>query len=199
MGRATRKRWHGGSRLRSWSPRGRRRLAEEVQELLSGPTFRVYTSTDVVGVELGAAVKNIIAVAAGISDGLGLGDNAKAALLTRGLAEIARLGVALGAQPKTFAGLSGIGDLITTCISPYGRNRAVGEAVGRGKPLAQVLTGMVMVAEGVDASRAVRALARKVGVEMPITEQVYQVLFRGKDPLRAVTDLMLRRPRREHG
>jgi glycerol-3-phosphate dehydrogenase (NAD(P)+) len=176
-----------------------RRLAEEVQELLSGPTFRVYTSTDVVGVELGAAVKNIIAVAAGISDGLGLGDNAKAALLTRGLAEIARLGVALGAQPKTFAGLSGIGDLITTCISPYGRNRAVGEAVGRGQRLADVLAGMVMVAEGVDASRAVRALARKSGVEMPITEQVYQVLFRGKDPLRAVTDLMLRRPKPEHG
>ena len=176
-----------------------RQLAEEVQELLSGPTFRVYTSTDVVGVELGAAVKNIIAVAAGISDGLGLGDNAKAALLTRGLAEIARLGVALGAQPKTFAGLSGIGDLITTCISPYGRNRAVGEAVGRGQRLADVLAGMVMVAEGVDASRAVRALAKKSGVEMPITEQVYQVLFRGKDPLRAVTDLMLRRPKPEHG
>jgi glycerol-3-phosphate dehydrogenase (NAD(P)+) len=115
------------------------------------------------------------------------------------LAEIARLGVALGAQPKTFAGLSGIGDLITTCISPYGRNRAVGEAVGRGQRLADVLAGMVMVAEGVDASRAVRALARKSGVEMPITEKVYQVLFRGKDPLRAVTDLMLRRPKPEHG
>jgi glycerol-3-phosphate dehydrogenase (NAD(P)+) len=115
------------------------------------------------------------------------------------LAEIARLGVALGAQPKTFAGLSGIGDLITTCISPYGRNRAVGEAVGRGQRLADVLAGMVMVAEGVDASRAVRALAKKSGVEMPITEQVYQVLFRGKDPLRAVTDLMLRRPKPEHG
>ena len=175
-----------------------RRLAGQVQELLSGPTFRVYTSRDVVGVELGAAVKQIIALAAGICDGLGLGDNAKAALMTRGMAEIARLGVALGAQRKTFGGLSGIGDLITTCISRHSRNRAVGEAVGRGRPLGEVVGEMVMVAEGVDATRGVRTLARRAGVEMPITEQVYQVLFRGKDPLQAVSDLMLRRPKREH-
>lgn len=175
-----------------------RRLAQRVQELLSGPTFRVYTSSDVVGVELGAAVKQIIAVAAGIGDGLGLGDNAKAALMTRGMVEIARLGVALGAQRKTFAGLSGIGDLITTCISRHSRNRAVGEAVGRGRSLNDVLGEMEMVAEGVDATRAVRGLARKLGVEMPITEQVYQVLFRGKEPLRAVTDLMLRQAKPEH-
>ena len=175
-----------------------RRLAQRVQGLLSGPTFRVYTGRDVVGVELGAAVKQIIAVAAGICDGLGLGDNAKAALMTRGMVEIARLGVALGAQRKTFAGLSGIGDLITTCISRHSRNRAVGEAVGRGRSLNDVLGEMEMVAEGVDATRAVRGLARKLGVEMPITEQVYQVLFRGKEPLRAVTDLMLRQAKPEH-
>lgn len=175
-----------------------RRVAETVQELLSGPTFRVYTSSDVVGLELGGAVKNIIALAAGICDGLGLGDNAKAALMTRGMVEIARLGVALGAQRKTFSGLSGIGDLITTCISPYSRNRAVGEAIGRGRSLAEVTETMVMVAEGVDTTRAVRSLARRLQVEMPITEQVYEVLFRGKDPLRAVTDLMLRRPKPEH-
>ena len=175
-----------------------RRLAEGVQQLLSGPTFRVYTSRDVVGVELGAAVKQIIAVAAGICDGLGLGDNAKAALMTRGMAEIARLGVALGAQRKTFTGLSGIGDLITTCISRYSRNRAVGEAVGRGRLLSKVVGEMEMVAEGVDASSAVRGLARTLGVEMPITEQVYQVLFRRKEPLQAVTDLMLRQPKPEH-
>ena len=175
-----------------------RRLAEGVQQLLSGPTFRVYTSRDMVGVELGAAVKQIIAVAAGICDGLGLGDNAKAALMTRGMAEIARLGVALGAQRKTFTGLSGIGDLITTCISRYSRNRAVGEAVGRGRLLSKVVGEMEMVAEGVDASSAVRGLARTLGVEMPITEQVYQVLFRRKEPLQAVTDLMLRQPKPEH-
>ncbi len=175
-----------------------RRLAEEVQGILSGPSFRVYTSRDVVGVELGAAVKQIIALAAGISDGLGLGDNAKAALMTRGMVEIARLGVALGAQRKTFAGLSGMGDLITTCISPHSRNRAVGEAVGRGGSLSEVVGKMEMVAEGVDATRAVRSLAHKLSVEMPITEQVYQVLFRSKDPLRAVSDLMLRQPKPEH-
>lgn len=175
-----------------------RAVAEAVQQLLSGPTFRVYTSTDVVGVELGGAVKNIIALAAGICDGLGLGDNAKAALMTRGMVEIARLGVALGAQHKTFSGLSGIGDLITTCISPYSRNRAVGEAIGRGRSLDEVTQEMEMVAEGVDTVRAVRRLARRLQVEMPITEQVYEVLFRGKDPLRAVTDLMLRRPKPEH-
>jgi len=175
-----------------------RQLARTVQQVLSGPTFRVYTSRDVVGVEYAAAVKQIVAVAAGICDGLGLGDNAKAALMTRGMVEMARLGVALGAQRKTFAGLAGIGDLITTCTSRHGRNRAVGEQIGRGRSLEEVVGKMEMVAEGVDASRAVRRLARKLGVEMPIGEQVYQVLYRGKDPLQAVTDLMLRRPKSEH-
>ena len=175
-----------------------RRLAEMVQQVLSGPTFRVYTSGDVLGVEFAAAVKQIIGVAAGICDGLGLGDNAKAALMTRGVVEMARLGVALGARRKTFAGLAGIGDLIATCVSPYGRNRAVGEAIGRGRSLKEVTATMAMVAEGVDATRAVRSLARELGVEMPITEQVYRVLFRGKDPLQAVTDLMLREPKPEH-
>jgi len=175
-----------------------RRLAELAQEVLSGPRFRVYTSRDVLGVEFGAAVKNIIAVAAGICDGLGLGDNAKAALMTRGMVEMARLGAALGASRQTFSGLSGMGDLITTCISPHGRNRAVGEAIGRGRLLKEVMDEMDMVAEGVDATKAVRKLAGKLGVEMPITEEVYQVLFRGKDPLAGVTDLMLREPKPEH-
>jgi len=167
-------------------------LARRVQRLFMTDRFRVYTNNDLVGVELGGAVKNIIAIAAGICDGLGLGDNAKAALLTRGLAEMIRLGVAMGARRETFAGLAGMGDLITTCMSPYGRNRAVGVQLGQGRKLKEILAGMEQVAEGVRTTRSVRALARRRGVEMPITEQCYRVLFRGKDPTRAVSDLMRR-------
>ncbi len=167
-------------------------LARHAQDVFMTDRFRVYTTRDVAGVELGGAVKNVVAIAAGICDGLGLGDNAKAALLTRGLAEMMRLGVALGARRATFAGLAGIGDLITTCMSPYGRNRSVGIQIGQGKTLSEILAGMAMVAEGVRTTLSVRALARRHGVEMPIADQVHRVLFRGKDPRAAVRDLMRR-------
>jgi glycerol-3-phosphate dehydrogenase (NAD(P)+) len=172
-------------------------LARRIQSLFLTERFRVYTNTDIVGVELGGAVKNVIAIAAGICDGLGLGDNAKAALLTRGLAEMRRLGTALGARRETFAGLAGMGDLITTCMSPYGRNRSVGIQIGQGKTLQQVLAGMEQVAEGVRTTKSVKALARRHGVEMPITEECHRVLFRGKGPQRAVSDLMRRAARGE--
>ncbi len=161
-----------------------------VQQSYTGGGFRVYTHEDVVGVELGGALKNVIAIASGICDGLGYGDNSKSALLTRGLAEMTRLGVAMGAQRATFSGLSGIGDLITTCVSPHGRNRAVGERIGRGETLSQILASTQTVAEGVPTTDSVIQLAAKVGVEMPITEQVHQVLFAEKDPRRGVADLM---------
>jgi len=173
------------------------RKREEVQQLLMTETLRVYTNPDVRGVELGGALKNIIAIAAGISDGLGFGDNTKAALLTRGLAEITRLGVAGGAHPRTFAGLSGMGDLITTCISRYSRNRNLGEAIGKGKALEEALPAIGMVVEGVPTTKSAHDLAKKFKVEMPITEEIYQVLFEGKDPCRAVTDLMLREAKPE--
>ena len=172
-------------------------FAEEVQSIFMTDRFRVYTNPDTVGVELSSAVKNVIAIASGICDGLGFGDNAKAALITRGLAEISRLGIALGAEPRTFAGLTGLGDLITTCISPYGRNRAVGEAIGKGKTCKEVVDGMDQVAEGVWTAKSVRALAAKHGVEMPIADQVYEVLFNDKDPLSAVSDLMMREAKAE--
>ncbi|MBI4230171.1 MAG: NAD(P)-dependent glycerol-3-phosphate dehydrogenase [Planctomycetes bacterium] len=174
-----------------------RALALRVQALFSTERLRVYDSTDVVGVELGGALKNIVALAAGIADGLRLGDNAKAALLTRGMAEMARLGAALGARRRTFSGLSGVGDLITTCGSAHSRNLTVGRAIGAGKTLRQVLKGMVMVAEGVETTRATRRLARRLRVEMPITEEVYRVLFEGKSPRAAVRDLFHRAPTRE--
>jgi len=167
-------------------------FARHVQEIFSTDRFRVYTSDDVLGVELAGALKNVIAIAAGICEGLGFGDNSKAALLTRGLVEIARLGQAMGARRATFAGLAGMGDLITTCVSPFGRNLAVGQAVGKGRKLEQILDGMEQVAEGVATTRSARALARRDKVEMPITEQVHQVLFEGKPPHQAVTDLMQR-------
>jgi glycerol-3-phosphate dehydrogenase (NAD(P)+) len=166
--------------------------ARRVQETFFTPTFRVYASQDVTGVELGGALKNVIAIATGMCDGLGFGDNTKGALLTRGLAEMARLGVKLGGQPRTFAGLSGMGDLITTCMSRHSRNRYVGEQVGKGKPLDEVLAGMTMIAEGVRTSRSARDLARREGVPMPITEAVYSILFEAKDPKIAVTELMTR-------
>ncbi len=172
-------------------------LARQVQSLFSTPRFRVYTNPDVVGVELAGALKNVIGIAAGICDGLGFGDNAKSALLTRGLVEITRFGVALGAQVETFAGLAGMGDLITTCISRHGRNRAVGEALGKGRTLDDILGGMQAVAEGVWTCRAVHNLAIERGIDMPITQQIYRVLFEKKSPLEAVNDLMVREPKSE--
>ncbi|MFH1022312.1 MAG: NAD(P)H-dependent glycerol-3-phosphate dehydrogenase [Planctomycetota bacterium] len=172
-------------------------LAREGQELFRTASFRVYTSRDVTGVELGGGLKNVIGLAAGIADGLDLGDNAKAAMLTRGVVEMARLGVALGAKRETFLGLSGIGDLITTSVSRHGRNHRVGEAIGRGKKLADILKDMEQVAEGVRTCLAVLTLAKRRGVAMPITEEVVRILHEGKNPRRAVMDLMTREPRAE--
>ncbi|MCD6165763.1 NAD(P)H-dependent glycerol-3-phosphate dehydrogenase [candidate division KSB1 bacterium] len=166
--------------------------AKKIQRIFTTSTFRVYTNIDVIGVELGGSLKNIIAIAAGISDGVGYGDNTKAALMTRGLVEITRLGVAMGANPMTFAGLSGMGDLIVTCMSRYSRNRYVGEQIGRGRKLSEVLSEMVMVAEGVRTTKSAVALAEKYHVEMPITQQVYEVLFGNKDPQVAMSELMSR-------
>jgi glycerol-3-phosphate dehydrogenase (NAD(P)+) len=174
-------------------------LARRVQSTFSTQWFRVYTNTDVTGVELAGATKNVIAIAAGIIDGLGAGNNAKAALVTRGLVEITRLGVAMGAQESTFNGLAGLGDLITTCVSPEGRNRSVGEQIGKGRALEEILGAMDSVAEGVPTTRSVRELARRHDVEMPITEAVYAVLFEGKDVLHALTELMTRDPKPERG
>ena len=172
-------------------------LARRVQAAFSTQWFRVYTNDDVIGVELSGAIKNVIAIAAGIIDGLGAGNNAKAALVTRGLVEIQRLGVAMGAHEETFHGLAGVGDLITTCVSPKGRNRTVGEQIGKGKKLQDVLDSMNSVAEGVPTTRAVRELARRMGVDMPISEAVYAVLFENKDVLQAITELMTRDPKPE--
>ncbi len=168
-----------------------------VQDVFGRPYFRVYTNDDVVGVEIATALKNSIAIAAGILDGLGMGDNTKAALVTRGLAEITRLGVAMGAAPETFSGLAGVGDLVVTCLSRHSRNRHVGEAIGRGETLEQALSGMVMVAEGVRTTRAAVELGRRHNVELPIIEMVHRVLFDGHDPKEAVTSLMMRPPRAE--
>lgn len=173
-------------------------LAETVQRVLSSETLRIYTSTDPHGAELAAALKNVIALAAGICDGIGLGDNAKAALITRGVVEMARFGRQQGAAPETFFGLAGIGDLMTTCYSRHSRNRSVGEAIGRGKTLEQVLEGMHMVAEGVWTVRALFGPeAESLGTSMPIAEEVYACLFEGKPPKQAVSDLMRRAPREE--
>ena len=154
--------------------------------------FRVYSSTDILGVELGGAFKNVIAIGAGIIDGAKFGDNTKAAIMTRGVAEIARLGTAMGASPETFAGLSGMGDLIVTCMSRHSRNRYVGEQIGAGKKLKEVLKSMEMVAEGVETSRSAMQLSQKHDVETPITTEVYKILFENKDPVKATTDLMTR-------
>jgi len=174
-----------------------RSLARELQDLCSTKTFRVYTNPDVIGVEVGAAMKNVIAIAAGIVDGLGFGDNTKAALLTRGLTEIQSLGCAMGAKKKTFHGMAGIGDLITTAFSKHGRNRAVGERIGKGLKLKAILSATPKVAEGVGTTRSVHNLSRQLNVEMPITKEVWRVLFRGKDPKKAVTELMTREGRGE--
>ena len=169
------------------------------QQIFMAPTFRVYTSTDIQGVELGGALKNVIALAAGACDGLGLGDNTKAALITRGLAEMTRLGTALGAQAATFAGLSGLGDLIVTCTSRHSRNRMVGERLGRGENIEQILAGMEQVAEGVWTCNTAHDLASGLGVSVPITDEIYAVLNQGKTPHAAVRDLMMReaKPERE--
>jgi glycerol-3-phosphate dehydrogenase (NAD(P)+) len=172
-------------------------LARWIQQHFTTDRFRVYTNLDVVGVELAGALKNVMGISAGISDGLGLGDNAKAALLTRGLAEMARFGVAHGAEAQTFAGLAGMGDLITTCMSRHGRNRHVGECLARGETRAQILARMTMVAEGVFTARSVYDRATRMGLSMPITEEVYRVLYQDKDARAAVHDLMLRAPRPE--
>ena len=164
--------------------------AEHVQDIFMEASFRVYTSSDVIGVELGGALKNVIALATGIAEGLGLGDNARAALMTRGIAEMARLGVAMGARAMTFAGLSGIGDLIVTCTSRYSRNRRAGILLGQGRSLEEVISSTRMVIEGIRTTVAARSLAHRYGVRMPITEEVYQVLYGGKAPAKSVADLM---------
>ncbi len=174
-----------------------KKLAKKVQRTFNTSWLRIYTNTDIVGVELAGAMKNIIAIAAGIIDGIGAGDNAKAALLTRGLAEITRLGVACGARPETFAGLTGLGDLMTTCISPKGRNRSLGERIGKGQNLKQAQNATESVVEGVATCKSVIALARRYKVEMPITRAVYDVLFRDKPVHKAVEDLMKRRLKAE--
>jgi glycerol-3-phosphate dehydrogenase (NAD(P)+) len=171
--------------------------AKAVQEIFMNPYFRVYTHYDVIGVELGGALKNIIALAAGIVDGAGFGDNTKAALMTRGLVEITRLGAKLGADPMTFAGLSGMGDLFVTCMSRKSRNRHVGEQIGQGRKLQDILSEMMMVAEGVRTTQAAFRLAQQHGVEMPITTEVYRVLFENKDAKEAVNALMTREAKRE--
>ena len=170
---------------------------EEVRKLLMTDRFRVYTSNDAVGVELGGALKNIIAIAAGISDGLGFGSNTKAAILTRGLAEITRLGVKMGAERSTFRGLSGVGDLATTCISVQSRNRSFGEAIGKGKSAQEILSETELIIEGFATSKSAYELSKKYDVEMPITQKVYEVLYEGKSASDAVRELMTRDPKEE--
>ncbi len=167
-------------------------LAREIQMAFAGPTFRLYTNNDPVGVELGAALKNVIAIAAGVCHGLNLGSNVIAALITRGLAEISRLAVALGGQPRTLAGLAGLGDLVLTCTGDLSRNRKVGIELGRGRSLPEILESMRMVAEGIHTTHAAVDLARRESVEMPITDQMYRVLREGKPPREAIRDLMER-------
>jgi len=166
--------------------------AKKIQQLFSSNFIRVYTNSDLLGVELGGSLKNVIAIAAGICDGLGYGDNTKAAILTRGIAEMKRLGVAMGAKESTFSGLSGIGDLFVTCASRHSRNRFVGEEIGKGKKMDEILSGMKMVAEGVKTSEAVYQLCNQFQVEMPISLTVYQVIYNQKNPGEAVIDLMNR-------
>ena len=171
--------------------------AKEAQTIFSDAAFRVYTASDVVGAEIGGALKNVIAIAAGVCDGLGYGANTKAALLSRGVLEIMHLGVKMGANPNTFIGLSGVGDLITTCFSEYGRNRMVGEEIGKGKKLSEILSGMEMVAEGVETTRSAMEIAEKYHVDMPIVREVHKILFEEKNPKRAVDDLMQRASKSE--
>lgn len=173
--------------------------AEYLQEIFMSPVFRVYTSPDILGVELGAALKNVIALAAGVADGMGYGDNTKAALITRGIAEISRLGIAMGAHAETFFGLSGIGDLIVTCASVHSRNRKAGYLMGKGYTMQEAMDEVKMVVEGVHSAKAALSLSRKYHVEMPIVEVVNQVLFENKKASEAVNELMLRMKKDEIG
>jgi glycerol-3-phosphate dehydrogenase (NAD(P)+) len=174
-------------------------VAEIVQQVFSGHRFRVYTNSDVIGIEFGGSLKNVMALAAGIADGLGFGANTRAALITRGLSEMTRLGVAAGARPLTFAGLAGMGDLVLTCTGDLSRNRSVGLELGRGRSLSDILAGMNMVAEGVKTTISTYQLADRLGVEAPITEQIYKILEEGKNPRQAVTDLLRRTLKAENG
>ncbi|MCD6198135.1 MAG: NAD(P)-dependent glycerol-3-phosphate dehydrogenase [Deltaproteobacteria bacterium] len=175
------------------------KLCTGLQELFTTETFRVYTSLDLMGVQLGGALKNVIAIASSISDGMGFGTNTRAALITRGLAEMSRLGMRLGANPLTFAGLAGLGDLVLTCTGDLSRNRQVGLKLGQGRSIDTILKEMSMVAEGVKTTNSVYAMAEKYKVEMPITNQVYRVLYQGLDPKDAVNELLMRPPRQELG
>jgi len=174
-------------------------VAKSIQQILSTQNLRVYTSSDVVGVQMGGVVKNIIAIAAGVSDGLSLGQNARAALITRGLAEMSRLAVRMGGDPSTLAGLPGLGDLVLTCAGDLSRNRAVGLQIARGKSFQEITAATRTVAEGVRNTRSVCGLAERLGVDMPIVEQMDQVLYAGKEPAQAVRDLMLRSLKAEAG
>ena len=175
-----------------------RKTAEYLQSMFISKVFRVYTSPDILGIELGGSLKNVIALAAGIADGLGYGDNTKAALITRGIAEIARLGVKMGGKIETFTGLTGIGDLIVTCASVHSRNRKAGYLMGQGKSMQEAMDEVKMVVEGVYSAKAAAKLAEKYGVSMPIVEEVNRVLFEGKSPAEAVGDLMMRESRSEN-
>lgn len=174
-----------------------REVARSLQEAFMTPYFRVYTNPDLIGVEIAGAAKNVVALAAGMSDGLGFGDNSKASLITRGLAEMTRLGAALGAHPLTFSGLAGVGDLVVTCFSQHSRNRLVGERLARGQTIEEIYADIHMIAEGVETSRAVKGLAAKYGVTMPIAEKVYEVLYEKRKPLDCLKDLMSRVAREE--
>jgi glycerol-3-phosphate dehydrogenase (NAD(P)+) len=173
-------------------------LANTVQLALNSESFRFYTNQDPIGVEIAASLKNVMAIAVGTCDGLGLGHNARAALITRGLAELARLGVALGADPLTFQGLAGVGDLVLTCTGDLSRNRTLGLRLGRGEKLADITSSTPMVAEGVKTTRSARGLARREGVEMPITEEIYEVLYSSRDVMQALKALMSRSPKKEN-
>jgi len=173
-------------------------LAKRVQHLISSLTFRTYTSDDIIGVELAGAIKNVIAIAAGISDSLQFGSNSVAALVTRGIAEVTRLGLKLGAKMETFAGLAGIGDLVLTCTGKLSRNRFIGTELGKGKSLAEIISSMKMVAEGITTTLSVHQLTKRERVEMPICEQIYQVLYKNKDPRTALQNLMSRKLKSEY-
>ena len=173
------------------------RTARTIQEAFLTPMFRVYINNDVIGVEIGGSVKNIMAIAAGVIDGAELGDNAKAALITRGLHEMKRMGAVMGAHPDTFSGLTGMGDLIVTCTSKHSRNRYVGQQIGQGKKLDEIVKSMNMVAEGVKTTKSVYDWAVKSGIDMPITKAVYRVLFENEDPKDALNTLMTRDPKDE--
>ena len=173
------------------------KTAQEIQDLFMTETFRVYTNTDLIGVELGGSIKNVIAIAAGISDGMGFGVNTKSGMLVRGIVEIARLGIAMGAKQETFYGISGLGDLVTTCVSTHGRNRWFGEEIGKGKNPEQVLKSTEMVVEGVGTAESCHELQKKYSVEMPIAEEIYAIIYKGKDPKTAVRDLMTRKKKSE--